>query len=99
LQECPDVRFAIQVARCVIAALSTPFDIGGHTVTVQVSVGVAIAAREDRTADDLVRKADIAMYSAKHHGKGRFEVFQPSMHLTGLTQLGGRIDLVDRPTG
>jgi hypothetical protein len=32
-------------------------------------------------------------------GKGRFEVFEPSMHLAGLIQLGGRIDPVDRPTG
>jgi diguanylate cyclase (GGDEF)-like protein len=99
LQECQGPHFAIQVARRVIAALSTPFDVAGHTVTVQVSVGVAIASEEDRTADDLVRKADIAMYSAKRHGKGRFEVFEPSMHLAGLTRLGGRFDLVDRPTG
>jgi diguanylate cyclase (GGDEF)-like protein len=87
LQECPDLRFAIQVAQRVIATLGTPFDIGGHSVTVRVSVGVAVAGDEDRTADDLVRKADIAMYSAKSHGKGRFEVFDPSMHLAGLIQL------------
>jgi diguanylate cyclase (GGDEF)-like protein len=103
LQECPDPSFAIQVARRVIAALSTPFDIGSRNVTVRVSVGVAIASEEDRTADDLVRKADIAMYSAKRHGKGRFEVFEPSMRLSGLIGHDGefddRFDLVERQTG
>ena len=41
---------------------------------------MAVATADDESADELVRNADVAMYLAKSHGKGRFEVFEPSMH-------------------
>ena len=49
--------------------------------------------RDDRTADDLVRNADVAMYLAKSRGKGRIEVFEPSMQEAAMTQLQLRTDL------
>ena len=38
-------------------------------------------------ADELLRNADVAMYSAKNRGKGRFEVFEPDMHATAVKRL------------
>ena len=59
----------------------------------RASVGVAVAGADDRTADELVRNADIAMYLAKSRGKGRLEVFEPSMQEAAMTQLQLRTDL------
>ena len=52
-----------------------------------------MAGPDDRTVDDLVRNADIAMYLAKGRGKGRFEVYEPSMHAAAMNQLQLRTDL------
>ena len=95
LPACADALGPIHVAERVLAALSEPFDIAGHSLTVRASIGVAVATPADRTADDLVRNADIAMYLAKSHGKGRFEVFESSMQTAATTQLQLRTDLAE----
>ncbi|MGR5541880.1 EAL domain-containing protein, partial [Vibrio campbellii] len=45
----------------------------------QGSIGVAFYPDDGTTADELIKKADIAMYSAKAKGKGRFEFFNEEM--------------------
>ena len=42
------------------------------------SLGVAWAASGTLGAEALVRNADVAMYVAKHGGKGRLSVFEPA---------------------
>jgi diguanylate cyclase (GGDEF)-like protein len=49
-------------------ALSEPLDIEGFPVTIGVSIGVAAAPDDGRTATDLLRAADVAMYKAKRCG-------------------------------
>ena len=93
LPNCPDSLVPVSVGRRILASLSKPYDIGGHHLTVRATVGVAIAGREDRTADDLVRNADVAMYLAKGRGKGRLEVFEASMQVSAMTQIQLRADL------
>jgi diguanylate cyclase (GGDEF)-like protein/PAS domain S-box-containing protein len=60
-------------------AMSRPFMLGGNEVRVGMSVGVATAGDED-SADDLLRNADMAMYTAKRRGKGRSETYQAHMY-------------------
>jgi diguanylate cyclase (GGDEF)-like protein/PAS domain S-box-containing protein len=60
-------------------AMKHPFLLGGNEVLVNMSVGVATASAED-TADDLLRNADMAMYTAKRRGKGRRETYQANMY-------------------
>ena len=47
---------------------------GPDGLTVTVSIGVAMASDEDRSPDDLLRRADTAMYQAKAAGRNRVEV-------------------------
>ncbi|HEV8177369.1 MAG TPA: diguanylate cyclase, partial [Gemmatimonadales bacterium] len=61
------------------AAMSHPFSLSGQQVRVTVSIGVASASLDDR-ADDLLRNADMAMYAAKRHGKGRAETYESRMY-------------------
>jgi diguanylate cyclase (GGDEF)-like protein len=56
---------ATQVADRIRAALEQPFEIQEITVHVGASVGIAIAPDHGRTAEDLLQRADVAMYLAK----------------------------------
>jgi diguanylate cyclase (GGDEF)-like protein len=67
------------VAERVLAALSEPFRVHEITARVAASIGVALTA-PGLTAADVVRCADIAMYAAKHDGKGRVAHFDPAQH-------------------
>jgi diguanylate cyclase (GGDEF)-like protein/PAS domain S-box-containing protein len=60
-------------------ALKASFVLSGNEVAMSVSIGVA-TARPDEGADELLRNADVAMYSAKRRGKGRAETFQAHMY-------------------
>jgi diguanylate cyclase (GGDEF)-like protein len=88
-----DPSVPMRVAQRILATLSEPFEFGGHRLTMRASVGVAVAGADDRTAEELVRNADIAMYLAKSRGKGRFEVFEPSMQAAAMNLLELRTDL------
>ena len=48
-------------------------------VFVSASIGIALASGPDVDADDLLRKADIALYEAKKNGRGRYQVFAGDM--------------------
>jgi diguanylate cyclase (GGDEF)-like protein/PAS domain S-box-containing protein len=63
----------------IAAAMSHPFSLSGNQLRITVSIGVASAAPGE-SADDLLRNADMAMYSAKRHGKGRAETYESRMY-------------------
>jgi diguanylate cyclase (GGDEF)-like protein len=94
-----DPSVPARVAQRILATLSEPFDFGGHRLTMRASIGVAVAGADDLTADELVRNADIAMYLAKSRGKGRFEIFEPSMQTAARSQLELRTDLAGAISG
>ena len=60
---------------------ATPIRPGADDLTVHASVGLATATG-DSSSGRLVQDADVAMYVAKSKGKGRFEVYHPSMRVT-----------------
>ncbi len=60
---------AIEVADRVCAMLTNPFTLGPHEVRISTSIGIALAPADTADADDLVRRADVAMYRAKSQGK------------------------------
>jgi diguanylate cyclase (GGDEF)-like protein len=69
-----------EIADRLVAALDAPFVIEGRTVSVHASVGVAFGAGVTN-ADELLRNADVAMYSAKQGGKRRHVTYEPKMHV------------------
>jgi diguanylate cyclase (GGDEF)-like protein len=77
-------------AQRILASLREPIDIGGRMVTVTASVGIASGTSR---ADDVLRNADVAMYRAKAGGKGRYESFEPQMHVDLLERLEIEQDL------
>ena len=84
---------ANQVARRLIDELSAPFRIGRTSIVIGASVGIALGARGESSAEDLLRNADFAMYRAKTLGKGRFEVFRTDLHEAATRETALREEL------
>jgi diguanylate cyclase (GGDEF)-like protein len=80
LEDRPDLGRAIAVAHRIIDALQAPFQIQGKEVVVGGSIGIAVPRDAEERAHDLLRKADMAMYTAKADGKRRLAVFDPTVH-------------------
>ncbi len=67
------------VATAILEAVQSPFGIGERLILVGGSIGIANAHPADLSADEIVRRADVAMYWAKENGRGRCFVYQASM--------------------
>jgi diguanylate cyclase (GGDEF)-like protein/PAS domain S-box-containing protein len=74
-------------AQRLIEALAHPIDLGGYVIGVGVSIGIALAGGGGPVADDLLARADAAMYAAKAGGKGRQVLFDASMRVRAWSQL------------
>jgi diguanylate cyclase (GGDEF)-like protein/PAS domain S-box-containing protein len=62
------------LARKIIAAIEKPFPIEGHVVCVSTSIGIAMHGIDDETPSTLMRRADEALYAAKHAGRNTFRL-------------------------
>ena len=69
-------RFCLRV----IEALKRPMQVEGHVVHVGVSLGVVLSAEYPGTPSDLIRYADVALYSAKQAGKNTWRYFSAQMN-------------------
>jgi len=84
---------AEQVARRIVGRLRAPVTVGGKSIVVAGSVGIAAASTAETSAEDLLRNADLAMYEAKAKGKNRVEQFKPAMQAAALARLELETDL------
>jgi diguanylate cyclase (GGDEF)-like protein len=57
------------VADKFLECLNLPFDLGGKEVTISASIGIAVFPHDGETIDELMRRADVAMYHIKEQGK------------------------------
>jgi diguanylate cyclase (GGDEF)-like protein len=78
LIDVPEPAYAETVASRLLEALEAPLTVAGTPVTVGASIGIAIDTPAMTHVDQLLADADIAMYQAKAHGKGRHQVFDPT---------------------
>jgi EAL domain-containing protein (putative c-di-GMP-specific phosphodiesterase class I) len=81
------VSDAVRVAERIAEILQPPFALGQHEVFSTTSIGIALSSPLQKQPADLLRHADLAMYRAKHKGKARYEVFEPSMGTDALERL------------
>ena len=65
-----DAHDAMPVAQCLLGAIQTPIVIEARSVEVAASIGVATASGACRTTEELLQRADRAMYWAKSQGGG-----------------------------
>ena len=69
------------LARRIIDTLSHPYEIDAQTLYIGASVGLAIGPRDGRTAEMLIRSADLALYRAKDAGRGVYHAYEPELHV------------------
>ncbi len=88
-----DPGIALQVADQVLRELGRPTHLLGTEVVPGVSVGITFSDLVDRTVDEIMRDADLAMYEAKAAGRGRVVCFDSSMHRKVAEKLALETDL------
>ena len=81
------------MAERIHAVLSRPFHIAGVSLYLTASVGIALESGTRRSARDLLREADTAMYRAKQAGRARSEFFDTSMRQDAVANLRLESDL------
>lgn len=64
----------------ILAALAEPIFLSGKEVVMSASVGVALCRPGTKSAEQLLREADTALYAAKDHGRARLEQFNEELH-------------------
>jgi diguanylate cyclase (GGDEF)-like protein len=84
---------AYDVAERITKFLSTPFVIEDHPVYIGTSIGILFNNERYDNADFMLRDADTAMYHAKENGRGRYEVFDSSMHSNIQNALSLELDI------
>jgi len=68
--------------------LAQPFDLNGHRVFATASIGLVLSQQYPyRSADEVLRDADTAMYQAKFNGKARYMLFDDSMRAQVVARL------------
>jgi len=75
LNELDHVCRAGEIAQRVVEAVAEPIHVNGKICYVGASVGIAFYPGDGMTVEDLLKNADMAMYQAKHSGKGHFQYF------------------------
>ena len=66
-------------ARRVCKALSAPYDLHGHGVLINVSIGIALAPNDGHDPNELLKNADMALYAAKEAGRNTYCFFEAKM--------------------
>jgi diguanylate cyclase (GGDEF)-like protein len=92
LEDVRGAEEATAVAQRIIESLRTPLVLNDKEVFVRASMGIASGRGHDG-ADELLRRADVAMYVAKSDGKGRFAVYDVAMErsIVGRLEMAGEL--------
>lgn len=70
----------VALGRSILAALAEPILVSGKEVVVSASVGIAACKPGLKSAEQLLREADTALYAAKGRGRARLELFNDELH-------------------
>jgi diguanylate cyclase (GGDEF)-like protein len=59
--------------------IRVPYEIDGHTMIIDSSIGISLAPDDGIDPDALLKNADMALYRAKADGRGTYRFFEPEM--------------------
>lgn len=80
LADASDANRVITLSDAIISTLSRPYEVDQNTLYIGASVGTAVSPRDGRSAEMLIRSADLALYKSKEAGGGTAHAYQPSLH-------------------
>ena len=81
VRDATDTARIERLAQTIIEKLSHPYEVDAHTLYIGASVGLATGPRDGRTAETLIRSADLALYRSKDAGGGVFHAYEPQLHM------------------
>lgn len=87
LPDLASIDDATTIADKIFKELRPVFQIAGTELRATVSLGISIFPRDGQTADQLIQRADIAMYNAKTHGKDKYSYFLPEMDAAHMQRI------------
>ncbi len=93
LEDINHIDDATKIAERIQLELMSPFNLENHTVFTSASIGIVLGSTGYERSVDILRDADIAMYSAKEAGKARYTIFDREMYAKTLQLLHLESDL------
>lgn len=93
LEDARHTADAVMIAERLKEILRAPFLIDGKEVFIGTSIGIAVTQTGDENPEELLRNADMAMYTAKTQGKGHYVVFETKMHEALMERIELETDL------
>ncbi len=75
------------VARRVLEAVAMPVSVHEHELAIGATIGIAVYPEDGRNAEELLKNADAAMYSAKAAGRGTHAFYRAAMNQRALQRL------------
>jgi diguanylate cyclase (GGDEF)-like protein len=87
LENISGIEEAINLADLVQMQLQLPFKLGNYELYISASIGINLGTGEYRKPDEVLRDADLAMYQAKHKGRGRYEIFDLRIRRLAMDRL------------
>ncbi len=85
LLDCQDFSEVERLFGRMIDWLRLPFVIEGHRVTISASIGAAFALSDETDIKNLLRKADLSLYSVKQNGKNGWQIFSGESPFSALS--------------
>ncbi len=82
-----DPDLPARVARRILNALSEPLQVEGRDVFLTASLGVGVFPEDASSAEDLLKRADLAMHHAKEAGGNRFEYYSEEMNARAFERM------------
>jgi diguanylate cyclase (GGDEF)-like protein/PAS domain S-box-containing protein len=83
----------IKLAKRLNQVLEEPVNINGHSVSVSASIGIAFSNGLEISAEDLIKKADKAMYHTKKYGKNNYTIYSAELDSDAALKLKMERDL------
>ncbi len=75
-----DGRNVRRVAQRVVDTLARPMRLDGNDIRTGTSIGISFFPTDDTDPEELIRKADLALYKAKAGGRGSYHIYDRSLH-------------------
>lgn len=82
-----------ELAARIRETVAVPYELAGYQVIVDTSIGIAMSPSDGTDPDQLIKKADLALYSAKTGGRATYRFFAPEMDARMMARRNLELDL------
>jgi len=93
LPEIGDMQNAVDVAEKLLAIVAEPYVMDGYELRVTHSIGISVFPDDGNDIEDIMRKADTAMYKAKEAGRNNYQFYTGDMSTAALSRISLENDL------